>query len=572
MADNANSLAVTRVENATTLKSAARTAVNLTEKQQREIVEEALPAIEAMRRKIELQGYTKDAAAKTLEHEGMGKRSTLLRWWKESAGGRRPNALARKPRADRDKSKFFDCHPWLKKPVIATYVETGGNVSYVRELLERRLPSDCRLPCNNTIRRFIDKNLPPSVLAANRDSKGKWNANHAPYLITGRGAFTPANHTWVGDHRQLDILVADDRPYAPKPLAALRAWHTLIQDMRTRVIVASLVTVQPDSMVLATAMRAGVGMWGIPGLFYCDNGKDFRKFAEKLARLGVPVQHCTPRHPQAKFVESTFSFASKRFDHLFFRHGYTGSKPEWRSEFCREQEKQHADFLAGKRQDTPLYTLSFVSQLLQQWVREYNAEHRHAGRGMNGRTPLEAMNTLLPAAQRTIPDMDALEPLFWDVKTCKVRRGKVELRGFFYSPALDDAKSFEEMNLAGGSEVAVHFDPNDMACALAFENRPSGDFLARLVCDELAAQRPHTHEEIKAMMHHRAKLYKESKRALAAFTAGVPTEIELLAERAQIADQGTGTDGKPRRPAQPRLDSPFVPDVVKQIIGDWDKE
>ena len=271
-------------------------------------------------------------------------------------------------------------------------------------------------------------------------------------------------------------------------------------------------------------------------------------------------------------MESTFSFISRRFDHLFFRHGYTGWKPELRSEFCREQEKQHKEFLAGRRQQTPLYTLSFVSQLLQQWVKEYNEEHRHRGRGMNGRTPLEVMNDLLPPAQRKIPDMDALAPLFWEKAACVVSRCKVKFRGFFYSAALNDPESEEAMYTPGGNEVVVHFDPNDMAYALAFENRANGKCLARLVCDELAAQRPHTHEEIKAMMSQRSRLYKISKQAMQAYTAGVPTGIELLAQRASIAAEATGTDGKRRRPAHQLLDTPFVNEKAKVVIADWDKE
>jgi hypothetical protein len=120
---------------------------------------------------------------------------------------------------------------------------------------------------------------------------------------------------------------------------------------------------------------------------------------------------------------------------------------------------------------------------------------------------------------------------------------------------------------AGGSEVAVHRDPNDMAYALAFENRESGRLLARLVCDEMAAQRPYTHEEIKMMMHQRAKLYKTSKQAMQAYTAGVPSGIELLAQRAGIAEQANGTYGKPRRPSQPVLDSPFVDDAAAKCIA-----
>lgn len=551
--------AITRAGDSLPVKSATCTPVHHAEKGQRQITEK-MRIVAAMRIKIELQGRTKEAAAKEVQREGLASRNTALRTWERFQEGGQ-DALARKPRADRDTSEWFDAHRSLKKVAIAAYTESDGNSSYVRDVLARYLSNDDALPCNNTIQRFIEKNVPKPILAANRLPKQKWNALYAPYLVTGRGEFTAANHVWSSDHRQLDILVADDRLWADRPLAAIRPWQTLIQDMRTRVIVASLVTAQPDSMVLATAMRAGVSQFGKPGLFYCDNGKDFKKLAETLARIGVDVQYCTPRHPQAKFPESTFSFVSKRFDRIFYGHGYTGWKPEVRSEFCREQEKQHAEFLAGKRRESPLYPLSFVTPLLQQWVKEYNEEHEHSGRGMNGRTPLAVMNELLPLAQRKIPDMAALEPLFWKVEIRKVSRCKVQIGTFTYSAALNDPESQQAMYEAGGAEVAVHCDPNDMAYALAFENRESGRLLARLVCDELAAQRPHTHEEIKAMMHQRAKLYKTSKEAMRAFTAGVPTGIELLAQRAGI---------KPENPASLRphrlAEAAGVPESAEDFV------
>src|SRR4029077_11888976 len=201
--------------------------------------------------------------------------------------------------------------------------------------------------------------------------------------------------------------------------------------------------------------------------------------------------------------------------------------------FCGEDERQHKEYLAGKRQNSPLYTLSYFAKLYDQAVAEYNERHHHDG--LNGRTPLEEMNELLPAAQRKVPDMAALEPLFWKVEVRKVSRCKVQLGTFTYSAALDDPESQQAMYEAGGAEVAVHCDPNDMAYALAFENRESGRLLARLVCDRLLLEQgPITHDQIKAIMSQRAKLNKSSKQAVEAFRAGVPTAADLLAQRAVI--------------------------------------
>ena len=80
--------AIMRAGDALPTRSAPR-AVHHTEAQQREIAEK-LRVVEAMRQKIELQGFSKEAAAQALEREGAGTRSTLLRWWKRRTedGGR----------------------------------------------------------------------------------------------------------------------------------------------------------------------------------------------------------------------------------------------------------------------------------------------------------------------------------------------------------------------------------------------------------------------------------------------------------------------------------------------------
>src|SRR5260370_33167123 len=100
---------------------------------------------------------------------------------------------------------------------------------------------------------------------------------------------------------------------------------------------------------------------------------------------------------------------------MFFRRGYTGSKPELRSDFCAEAEKQHKQFLAGKRQKSPLVGAKQFIALYAEWLKEYNETRSHGGRGMNGKTPMAGMDELLPVAQRQLPDMIALAPLFWDV-------------------------------------------------------------------------------------------------------------------------------------------------------------
>jgi len=538
-----------------------------------------------------------------LASQGDVSKSKLRRLWARSGEGKNIEALARAPRNDRGRSRVSEKFPEFPKFVTAKWVETE-NISFVEDAVRREwggplLPyKGSKPPRYGAIARLI-KSIPPAVRDCVTLTEEKWEGKHAPYIVTGRGSYTRPNQVWVADHRLLDVLVDNDCfPYAPAR-AAIRLWATYVQDMRTRMIVGWFLNVTASWGTIASALHQGISSFGKPEIFYCDNGKDFRKIGSGaqrgsllattvpveldelgrvplssevqglLARLGVKVSYCIPFHPQSKQIESFNSFVAKRFDRMFFKRGYTGSKAELRSDFCAEAEKQHKEFLAGKRQCTPLMGAKQFIALHAQWVKEFNESHPHTGRGMNGKSPAQVMDELLPVAQRQIPDMLALAPLFWDVQKRKVSNCKIQINNATYSAAFDDPDGLGNMYLANETTIAVHCDPNDMAYALAFEDAPSGRLLARLVSDELAAQAPITAEHVKADARYRAKARKASMQSMAAATSGVPTEIDRLQQRM------TGTDGA--QPvasavnfASPRCrrlpsSSPFVSDKVAEL-------
>ncbi len=487
------------------------------------------------------------------------------RYLRGGAGALEPKGT----RADRGQSRAFKNRPALQRFVIGKWNE-GINLSHIEDCVKREwggplLPYKGKStpPCYDSINNFI-QTIPEAVRDAKRLPKQKWEAKHAPYLVTRRGANTLPNQVWVADHRIYDVIVLNDSFQQAKQNAAVRLWETCIQDMRTRVIVGSVWNISPSWRTIASALRQGISHFGMPELFYCDNGKDFRKVGAGakrgslltaadstspvelddegrvpgndglLARLGIKVCYCTPRHPQSKQIESYFGYVSGRFDQMFKERGYTGSKPDLRPDFCRVAEKQHAQFLAGKRDTSPLFSASEFISLHRRWLEERNSSQHHWGCGMDGRTPLQIMDELLPLAQRTIPKIEMLAHLFWDVQERIVANCKVQLNNSTYSVALDDPEGQQKMYLSNGSAVAVHCDPNDLSCALAFESVPGGALLARMVSDELAAQRPVTQEDVKAVTAQRARLRAASKRVMEIGGSSVPTELDLLARRGGI--------------------------------------
>jgi hypothetical protein len=457
--------------------------------------------------------------------------------------GARPGVIARRPKL----KKFIEA-----KALAEGLDAAATHDAVVREWRSTHIggPKDVAPPSRATVTRYL-ANLPQPFRDLARQPKQKHDARNAPYLITHRGITTRPNELWVSDHRQHDVLVMNDF-FGARDLAAVRLWETCVQDMRTRVIVGSVLTLSPSWDSIATALFRAISVFGFPEGFYCDNGKDFTKMGardELLAVLRIHVRFCTPHHPQAKPIESFFNYEANRWDKNFLRRGYTGPKPELRPDFCGEAEKHHREFRDGERAKSPLTPGSVYARLHAHFVKEFNESWKHGGEAMDGRAPLEVMNELLPPAKRAVPDLADLVPFFWRKERRTVSNGMAWLNNVSYAPALTDGVGAARMYAANGTTVAVRCDPNDMSRALAFEDRPHGNLIACLVSADLARVGPVTREQIKQICRQRASLRKQTKKYLEAVAAGVPSELEMMAQRAGMVPEEIQAPRLPSRPA-----------------------
>ena len=546
---------------------------------------------------------TKDQLAAWLAAQHNVGRATLWNWlrrWKEQGDA----GLLPEVRNDKGVSRFFSKHGAAAKFVLAKFAEGQGHYSdaLIADALEREWSKlyggVSHAPSVATVREFL-RGVPRSIRDTVALPRQQYDAKHAPYLITNIAA-VKVNGIWICDHRIYDVIVYNDCfPGAPR-FADLRLWETCIEDMRSRVIVGSVWNTTPSSRTIASALRQAIQTYGLPDLFYCDNGKDFRSIGggwhndqaaqdldeegrirmapaadALLARLGIPVKFCVPRHPQSKSVESYFATVSKRFDVMFLR-SYAGNKPSQRPDVCREAEKQHKLFEKGDRQSSPFIPASAFVALHRQWTYEFNSTHAHGGRGMEKRAPLDVMNELLPAGQRRIPDMAQLEPLFWDRVERKVSNCKIDDRGYSYEGI--DAAAAAAMYLANDSRIMVARDPHDRAYALALDG--DGRLIARLHCQELVARGPQSEDAVKAVSRFRHRVFRAGKQYWNLVQQGVPTEIELLAERARLnqASQGLPLLPTTDNPTGTSLRLPIAaaagapPQFAEDFAARWGKE
>jgi putative transposase len=222
-----------------------------------------------------------DDVAEWIAGQTQDSKSTVWRLYSRYVAGG-DIALEPKARADRGRSRSFDNRPELQQFVIAKWEEIG-NIAAVSDFVSREwggplLPYNhgATPPCRDAIGAFI-KSIPQSVRDAARGTKQKWESKHAPYIVTLRGKHTRPNQVWIADHRIYDVLVMNDRFPQEQQGVAIRLWETCIQDMRTRLIVGSVWSAAPSWRTIASALRKAITAFGIPELFYCDNGKDFRK-------------------------------------------------------------------------------------------------------------------------------------------------------------------------------------------------------------------------------------------------------------------------------------------------------
>jgi len=346
----------------------------------------------------------------------------------------------------------------------------------------------------------------------------------------------------------------------------------------------------PSSQTINSAVRMGIAQAGFPANLYWDNGKDFQAVARALTVLleaqQVSITNALPFHPRSKPIESYFTRWSFRFDRRW-RPAYAGNKPSNCPPECRGAQKLHADWLAGKRETTPLPNdKDFIIAALQFAV-EYNDTPHES---LKGRTPNQVFDEQHPTSARQRVDRRLLDRLFWrrDNRTV-LAGGCVELDRVRYEPT---EESFGMLAMLCGRHVLVCRDPYDMGEAIALDGE-SGEFLGELRVQERVDQAPQgriTQDAIRAAMRRE----RGFKRACAQYQAAIEAiatgagwkpEREALLDRARAARTGTdgravsenllrgaapgagAVEGTAPRPALPALAPAFVSDGVDDDFG-----
>jgi putative transposase len=512
---------------------------------------------------------------------------TLFRWLKRYRQGGKP-ALARKPNANRGQSSFFKRYPAAAELAKATWLVPAAPADRAYRAILRNqdrlgIP-DAELPSYATVRRYLDK-IPQPIKVLAREGQRRWNETAAPHLTRDYTTVRPGT-IYTSDHMIHDVEVRNDCFVNVAQDAPMRLRFTCIMDLSSRKIVGYAWTADGDSLSIATALRRAVERYGVPDVFYCDNGSDYKKLAKgalhtrptpeqigaasaklehcgALQQLGIKVQMCLPYRPQGKNIERAFRTVHMRLDSIF-RDYLTGS-PATRPDAAVLIGTEHRRLQKmGLAQHSRLMPASYFIRLAETYIeQQYNAAHEHNGQGMKGRTPNEVFEAGNPPARRRMADAAVLSMLLFDRKTAIARRGEVTLNKQQYVPISIQDKA--ALHLANRESVVVAFDPNDPSLAFALDQH--GRSLCALAPKQLSAHplqpTAETALQIAQISQERGRLLKSSAIVIAtsherSALAGHTTELQHLAQLAAVtapADADLISQKQVRRATRPSDDA-----------------
>ena len=271
------------------------------------------------------------------------------------------------------------------------------------------------------------------------------------------------NDVWVGDGHAMKLKVAHPehgRPFIPEV--------TLIMDASCRFIVGWSASLAENVLAVADALRYGVERYGIPAIYYSDNGGGEKNWmldgdiTGMLPRLGINHQTGIPGNPQGRgIIERVHQTILYKIARQFETYHGTGADRDTIRQVSTavislDKAKRKGATKLTPKQQWAVGKLPSWNQFLdavQAGVDWYNNEHEHSEIGM---TPAQKRRQLM---ERVNPDdlvfvtpVEARD-LFRPSTLRVAQRGWLQLfNNYYFSAKLLDVD---------GQKVQVMFDIHD---------------------------------------------------------------------------------------------------------------
>ena len=210
------------------------------------------------------------------------------------------------------------------------------------------------------------------------------------------------NDVWVGDGHAMKLKVAHPehgRPFIPEV--------TLIMDASCRFIVGWSASLAENVLAVADALRYGVERYGIPAIYYSDNGGGEKNWmldgdiTGMLPRLGINHQTGIPGNPQGRgIIERVHQTNLYRIARQFETYHGTGADRDTIRQVSTavislDKAKRKGAMQLTPKQQWAVGKLPSWNQFLdavQAGVDWYNNEHEHSEIGM---TPAQKRRQLM---------------------------------------------------------------------------------------------------------------------------------------------------------------------------------
>ncbi|MCT6880728.1 MAG: Mu transposase C-terminal domain-containing protein [Snodgrassella alvi] len=394
--------------------------------------------------------------------------STLYSWIRAYKGAKTPNErlAALSPKQTKPKTPLL-AYEWLpdfmafysnaNSPNITeayrrfakNWVETGNNI--------------VNLPSIDVVRRALKK-MP--VIALERGRKtGAAYKSLLPYVKRDWLSLSP-NDVWIGDGHSFKAKIAHPnhgRPFKPEV--------TMIVDC-CRMIVGFSVSLAESTIAVADALRIGIKNFGLPLMYYSDNGGGQtgkmidHEVTGYCARLGIHHETGMPGNPQGRGIieglwDSTLIALAKEYDtytgrgvdsstkNLMYRKLESAFNAENKGKELTAEQKRYKSKLPSWKQ--------FIADVAR-CIDEYNNRpHRSLPKKNDGIhfTPAEYRQIRLQADKVEIERLtdSELDTLFMPEEVRITKRGLISL--------MDN--SYFHIDLANyhGEQVRVAYDLHD---------------------------------------------------------------------------------------------------------------
>lgn len=407
---------------------------------------------------------------------------------------------------------------WLPD-FLAVYRQTNGiNVAeayyYFSKEWDRRFADEpLRLemkPSLDQVRAALAK-LPRHIKEIGRKTGSELRALHT--YVKRDWSVLLVNDVWVGDGHSMKLKVAHPehgRPFIPEV--------TLIMDTSSRFIVGWSASLSENVLAVADALRHGVELYGIPAIYYSDNGGGEKNWVldaditGMLPRLGINHQTGIPGNPQGRgIIERVHKTILYRVARQFDTYHGSGADRDTVRQVSQavisldKAKRKGATELTSKQKwaEGKLPSWNLFLDAVQEAIDWYNNEHKHSEIGYM--TPAAKRRQLM--AKMKEEDLVFVTPveardLFRPSVLRTAQRGWLKLfnNDYFSTKLLD----------VDGKKVQVAFDIHDPSKVIV--RKQDGSFVCYAELDgnkRDAFPLPFVEQQRKARHNRRLKLKME---------------------------------------------------------------